>query len=130
VSQLSAVVSPGGVGAEAPCSDDPTKPAPWRRARARLVDVAVEVLLVSLRPACEPTSEGSENWGAMPTPSSGGFRRDLSDRGRLAASTSAAVVHVFSEHTERGPTSARSANQIEPDTVLEFFLLDREVGVV
>jgi hypothetical protein len=67
----------------------------------------------------------------MPTPSSGGFfGRDLSDRGRLAPSRSAAVVHLFSEHTERGPTRARSANHIEPDTAVEIFLPDREVGVV
>ena len=53
----------------------------------------------------------------MPTPSAGGFsRRDPSDQGRLAASISAAVVHVFSEHTGRGPTRARTT--IDGQTVV------------
>ena len=53
----------------------------------------------------------------MPTPSDGGFsRRDPSDHGRLAASISAAVVHVFSEHTGRGPTRARTT--IDGQTVV------------
>jgi uncharacterized protein YbcI len=53
----------------------------------------------------------------MPTPSSDGFsRRDSSDQGRLAASISAAVVHVFSEHTGRGPTRARTT--IDGETVV------------
>ena len=53
----------------------------------------------------------------MPTPPSGGFsRREPSDQGRLAASISAAVVHVFSEHTGRGPTRARTT--IDGETVV------------
>jgi uncharacterized protein YbcI len=53
----------------------------------------------------------------MPTPPSGGFsRRDPFDHGRLAASISAAVVHVFSEHTGRGPTRARTT--IDGETVV------------
>jgi uncharacterized protein YbcI len=53
----------------------------------------------------------------MPTPPTGGFaRRDPSDQGRLAASISAAVVHVFSEHTGRGATRARTT--IDGETVV------------
>jgi uncharacterized protein YbcI len=53
----------------------------------------------------------------MPTPPTGGFsRRDPSDQGRLAASISAGVVHVFSEHTGRGPTRARTT--IDGETVV------------
>jgi uncharacterized protein YbcI len=65
----------------------------------------------------EPTFEGSENWGAMPTPSNGGFARgDPADHGRLAASISAGVVQVFAEHTGRGPTGARTT--IDGETVV------------
>jgi uncharacterized protein YbcI len=53
----------------------------------------------------------------MPAPSTGGFsRRDPSDQGRLAASISAGIVHVFSEHTGRGPTRARTT--IDGETVV------------
>ena len=52
----------------------------------------------------------------MPTPSSGGSSRPDPDHGRLAASISAAVVHLFSEHTGRGPTRARTT--IDGETVV------------
>jgi uncharacterized protein YbcI len=42
----------------------------------------------------------------VPTTSSDGPSRD--DQGRIAAAISTAVVHVFSEHTGRGPTRART----------------------
>jgi len=42
----------------------------------------------------------------MPTTSTDGFSRD--DHGQMAAAISTAVVHVFSEHTGRGPTKART----------------------
>ena len=42
----------------------------------------------------------------MPATTSDGFSRD--DGGRLAADISTAVVHVFSDHTGRGPTRART----------------------
>jgi uncharacterized protein YbcI len=48
----------------------------------------------------------------MPTPTDEGAR----DRGRLAASISSAVVHVFTEHTGRGPTRARTT--IDGDLVV------------
>jgi uncharacterized protein YbcI len=128
----------------------------------------------------------------MPSTSSGGSSREGSvGQGQLAATISAAVVHVFSEHTGRGPTKARttldanmivvllqnsltkaeralvqagkaadvlhlrrtfqetmrldlvaaverltagevqafmSANHIAPDTAVEIFLMDRNVG--
>ncbi len=52
-------------------------------------------------------SEGSENRGAMPTSSNDGSV--VGDgRGRLGASISRAVVRLFSEHTGRGPTKART----------------------
>jgi uncharacterized protein YbcI len=45
----------------------------------------------------------------MPTTSSDGSSRDHpADQGRLAAAISTAVVHVFSDHTGRGPTEART----------------------
>ena len=45
----------------------------------------------------------------MPARSSDGSSRDgPADQGRLAAAISTAVVHVFSEHTGRGPTRART----------------------
>jgi uncharacterized protein YbcI len=50
--------------------------------------------------------EGSENWGAMPATSTDGSSGE--DQGRIAAAISTAVVHVFSEHTGRGPTKART----------------------
>jgi uncharacterized protein YbcI len=49
----------------------------------------------------------------MPAPSSVGSSRD---DGRLAAAISTGVVHVFSEHTGRGPTRARTT--IDGETVL------------
>jgi uncharacterized protein YbcI len=53
----------------------------------------------------------------MPTPSNGGSSRgDHADQGRLAATISAGVVHVFSEHTGRGPTRARTT--IDGETVV------------
>jgi uncharacterized protein YbcI len=50
----------------------------------------------------------------MPATSSDGSSRD--DHGRLAAAISTAVVHVFSEHTGRGPTRARTT--IDGETVV------------
>lgn len=50
----------------------------------------------------------------MPTTSSDGSSRD--DQGRIAAAISTAVVHVFSEHTGRGPTRARTT--IDGETVV------------
>jgi uncharacterized protein YbcI len=45
----------------------------------------------------------------MPAPSSAGSSRDGPiDHGPLAAAISTAVVHVFSDHTGRGPTRART----------------------
>jgi uncharacterized protein YbcI len=41
----------------------------------------------------------------MPTTSTDGSR---DDPGRIAAAISTAVVHVFAEHTGRGPTKART----------------------
>jgi uncharacterized protein YbcI len=42
----------------------------------------------------------------MPATSSDGFSRD--GQGEVAAAISTAVVHVFAEHTGRGPTKART----------------------
>jgi uncharacterized protein YbcI len=42
------------------------------------------------------------------TSSSGSAREGPAGQGQLAATISAAVVHVFSEHTGRGPTKART----------------------
>src|SRR3954452_20277929 len=50
----------------------------------------------------------------MPTMSGDGSSRD--DHGRIAAAISTAVVHVFSEHTGRGPTRARTT--IDGETVV------------
>src|SRR5215216_7816682 len=50
----------------------------------------------------------------MPAKSSDGSSRD--DHGRLAAAISTAVVHVFTEHTGRGPTRARTT--IDGETVV------------
>jgi len=50
----------------------------------------------------------------MPTTSSDGSSRD--DQGRIAAAISTAVVHVFFEHTGRGPTRARTT--IDGETVV------------
>lgn len=50
----------------------------------------------------------------MPTTSDDGSSRD--DQGRIAAAISTAVVHVFSEHTGRGPTRARTT--IDGETVV------------
>ena len=50
----------------------------------------------------------------MPATSSDGSSRD--ERGPVAAAISTAVVHVFSEHTGRGPTRARTT--IDGTTVL------------
>jgi uncharacterized protein YbcI len=71
------------------------------------------VLLVSLYLARDLASEGSENWGAMPTKSTDG---SSADQGRLAAAISTAVVHVFSQHTGRGPTRARTT--LDGETVV------------
>ena len=48
----------------------------------------------------------------MPTPTD----EDARDRGALAASISSAVVHLFTEHTGRGPTRARTT--IDGDLVV------------
>lgn len=50
----------------------------------------------------------------MPATFSDGSSRD--QNGRLAAAISTAVVHVFSEHTGRGPTGARTT--IDGETVV------------
>jgi uncharacterized protein YbcI len=50
----------------------------------------------------------------MPATSSDSSSRD--EHGRLAAAISTAVVHVFSEHTGRGPTRARTT--IDGETVV------------
>jgi uncharacterized protein YbcI len=50
----------------------------------------------------------------MPATSSDSSSRD--DPGRVAAAISTAVVHVFAEHTGRGPTKARTT--IDGTTVL------------
>jgi uncharacterized protein YbcI len=50
----------------------------------------------------------------MPTTSSDGSSGD--DHGQIAAAISTAVVHVFSEHTGRGPTRARTT--IDGETVV------------
>jgi uncharacterized protein YbcI len=50
----------------------------------------------------------------MPTTSSDGSSRD--DQGRIAGAISTAVVHVFFEHTGRGPTRARTT--IDGETVV------------
>ena len=50
----------------------------------------------------------------MPRTSSDGSSRD--DPGRVAAAISTAVVHVFSDHTGRGPTRARTT--IDGETVV------------
>jgi uncharacterized protein YbcI len=53
----------------------------------------------------------------MPTTSSDGSSRDHpADQGRLPAAISTAVVRVFSEHTGRGPTEARTT--IDGETVV------------
>jgi uncharacterized protein YbcI len=49
-------------------------------------------------------------------PSARPSRDDPAGHGRLAAAISTAVVHVFSEHTGRGPTSARTT--IDGETVV------------
>ena len=48
----------------------------------------------------------------MPSPAD----EDARDRGPLAASISSAVVHLFTEHTGRGPTRARTT--IDGDLVV------------
>ncbi len=50
----------------------------------------------------------------MPTTADDGSSRD--DQGRIAAAISTAVVHVFSEHTGRGPTRVRTT--IDGETVV------------
>ena len=55
----------------------------------------------------------------MPATSTDGSSRD--DQGRIAAAISTAVVHVFFEHTGRGPTRARTTIN---DTTLVVILQD------
>src|SRR5687768_14140032 len=55
---------------------------------------------------------GARNPGAMPINPD----EDPTERGRLAASISTAVVHAFTEHTGRGPTRARTT--IDGDLVV------------
>jgi uncharacterized protein YbcI len=50
----------------------------------------------------------------MPTTANDGSSRE--DQGRIAAAISTAVVHVFAEHTGRGPTKARTT--IDGETVV------------
>jgi hypothetical protein len=52
-------------------------------------------------------SEGSENRGIMPTSSHVGSM-DAHGRGPVRAAISRAVVRLFSDHTGRGPTKART----------------------
>ena len=55
----------------------------------------------------------------MPATSSDGFSREgPAGQGELAAAISTAVVHVFSEHTGRGPTRARTTLDAEMVVVL------------
>jgi uncharacterized protein YbcI len=55
----------------------------------------------------------------MPATSSDGSSRDgPAGHGELAAAISTAVVHVFSEHTGRGPTRARTTLDAEMVVVL------------
>jgi uncharacterized protein YbcI len=54
----------------------------------------------------------------MPATSTDGSSRD--DERQVAAAISTAVVHVFSEHTGRGPTKARTT--IDGTTVLVILL--------
>ena len=71
--------------------------------------VVVGFSLVSLRLARDFAFEGSENWGTMPNTFRDGSSRDRpSGHGPLAAAISDAVVQLFSEHTGRGPTKART----------------------
>jgi len=67
------------------------------------------VLRVSLRPARDSAFEGNGNRGVMSTPPHGHSAvHDGAARGQLSADISSAVVHLFSKHTGRGPTKART----------------------
>jgi len=83
---------------------------PWRRRRIarRLGHVAAGFcpFLSALRVFA---SERSENRGVMPTSShEGPAAEDRHGRGLLSAGISRAVVGLFSQHTGRGPTKART----------------------
>jgi uncharacterized protein YbcI len=55
----------------------------------------------------------------MPATSSDGFAREQpADQGELAAAISTAIVHVFAEHTGRGPTRARTTLDADMVVVL------------
>ena len=63
--------------------------------------------LSALRATLPP--EGSENWDTVPDTLREGSSRDGPfHHGPLAAAISDAVVQLFSEHTGRGPTKART----------------------
>lgn len=52
----------------------------------------------------------------MPAGSSDGGSRESAHRGQLSAALSTAVVHLFSQHTGRGPTRARTT--VDADMVV------------
>jgi uncharacterized protein YbcI len=88
-----------------------------RGARYTQLDFVVGCFSFLSAPRANLPLRGARTEGTMPPPPAGGSsRRDPSDQGRLAASISAAVVHVFSEHTGRGPTRARTT--IDGQTVV------------
>jgi len=64
-------------------------------------------------------SEGNGNRGFVSTPprDNSGVR-DAAARGQLSADISSAVVHLFSKHTGRGPTKARTTLDAELVVVL------------
>jgi uncharacterized protein YbcI len=114
----------GGASRSAPSSDRAASelrlPARGHDITAAAVDCTERrwVLLVSLCLARDSASEGSENWGVVPASTDGSFREGRADQGRLAAAISTGVVHVFSEHTGRGPTRARTTLDAEMVVVL------------
>jgi uncharacterized protein YbcI len=80
------------------------------------VDIAVGYFSFLSASRATLSFEGSENWGAMPATTSDSYSHD--DAGRLAAAISTAVVRVFSDHTGRGPTKARTTLDGEMVVVL------------
>src|SRR5215211_8657489 len=77
------------------------------------------VLRVSLRLARDSAFEGNGNRDAMSTPPKDDSSvQDGAARGQLSADISTAVVHLFSKHTGRGPTKARTTLDAELVVVL------------
>jgi uncharacterized protein YbcI len=70
--------------------------------------VSSRVLRVSLRLARDFAFEGNENRDAVFIPDDKSAFQDGAARGQLCADISTAVVHLFSKHTGRGPTKART----------------------